>query len=29
VNGAPQNPARFLSRQSDDSPLAALNPRRR
>ena len=29
VNGAPQNPARFLSRQSEDSPLAALNPRRR
>lgn len=29
VNGAPQNPARFLSRQSADSPLAELNPRRR
>lgn len=28
VNGAPQNPARFLGRQSGDSPLAALNPRR-
>jgi len=29
VNGVPQNPARFLGRQSGDSPLAALNPRRR
>jgi murein DD-endopeptidase MepM/ murein hydrolase activator NlpD len=29
VNGAPQNPARFLSRQSADSPLAELSPRRR
>lgn len=29
VNGVPQNPARFLSRQSGESPLAALNPRRR
>ena len=29
VNGVPQNPARFLSRQSGDSPLAELNPRRR
>lgn len=29
VNGLPQNPARFLSRQSQDSPLAELNPRRR
>jgi lysostaphin len=29
VNGVPQNPSRFLSRQSADSPLAALNPRRR
>jgi len=29
VNGTPQNPARFLSRQSADSPLAELNPRRR
>jgi murein DD-endopeptidase MepM/ murein hydrolase activator NlpD len=28
VNGAPQNPARFLSRQSSDSPLAELSPRR-
>lgn len=28
VNGVPQNPARFLSRQAEDSPLAALNPRR-
>ena len=29
VNGAPQNPARFLGRQNTDSPLAELNPRRR
>jgi hypothetical protein len=29
VNGVPQNPARFLGRQSGDSPLAALSPRRR
>ncbi len=29
VNGTPQNPARFLSRQSGESPLAVLNPRRR
>lgn len=29
VNGVPRNPARFLTRQSDDSPLASLNPRRR
>jgi len=29
VNGSPQNPARFLSRQSPDSPLAELSPRRR
>jgi murein DD-endopeptidase MepM/ murein hydrolase activator NlpD len=29
VNGTPQNPARFLSRQNADSPLAELNPRRR
>lgn len=29
VNGVPQNPARFLGRQSGDSPLAELNPRRR
>ncbi len=29
VNGVPQNPARYLTRQSGDSPLAALNPRRR
>lgn len=29
VNGIPQNPARFLGRQSGDSPLAALSPRRR
>lgn len=29
VNGTPQNPARFLSRQSADSPLAELSPRRR
>ena len=29
VNGTPQNPARFLNRQSADSPLAELNPRRR
>jgi murein DD-endopeptidase MepM/ murein hydrolase activator NlpD len=29
VNGIPQNPARFLSRQSGDSPLAGLSPRRR
>lgn len=28
-NGVPQNPARFLGRQAGDSPLAALNPRRR
>jgi murein DD-endopeptidase MepM/ murein hydrolase activator NlpD len=28
VNGRPQNPARFLSRQSADSPLAELAPRR-
>ncbi len=29
VNGTPQNPARFLSRQRADSPLAELSPRRR
>jgi len=29
VDGVPRNPARFLVRQSDDSPLAGLNPRRR
>jgi murein DD-endopeptidase MepM/ murein hydrolase activator NlpD len=29
VKGVPQNPARFLSGQSGDSPLAALSPRRR
>ena len=29
VNGAPQNPARFLGRQKADSPLAELSPRRR
>lgn len=29
VNGVPQNPSRFLARQRGDSPLAALNPRRR
>jgi murein DD-endopeptidase MepM/ murein hydrolase activator NlpD len=29
VNGVPQNPSRFLSRQSGDSPLAALSPPRR
>ena len=28
VNGTPQNPARFLSRQAADSPLAQLSPRR-
>jgi murein DD-endopeptidase MepM/ murein hydrolase activator NlpD len=28
VNGRPQNPARFLSRQPADSPLSGLNPRR-
>ena len=27
LNGTPQNPARFLSRQASDSPLAALRPR--
>lgn len=29
VNGVAQNPARFLTRQSGDSPLAQLSPRRR
>lgn len=29
VNGTPQNPAKFLVRQTGESPLAALNPRRR
>ena len=29
VNGVPRNPARFLSRQSGDSPLSELSPRRR
>jgi murein DD-endopeptidase MepM/ murein hydrolase activator NlpD len=29
VNGVPQNPARFLSGQPGDSPLAALKPRKR
>jgi len=29
VNGVPQNPARYLSRQGADSPLAELAPRRR
>ncbi len=28
VNGRPQNPAHFLSRQRADSPLSGLNPRR-
>jgi len=28
VNGRPQNPALFLSRQPADSPLSGLNPRR-
>jgi murein DD-endopeptidase MepM/ murein hydrolase activator NlpD len=29
LKGVAQNPARFLGRQSGESPLAALNPRRR
>jgi murein DD-endopeptidase MepM/ murein hydrolase activator NlpD len=29
LNGVPQNPSRFLSRQTGTSPLAELNPRRR
>jgi murein DD-endopeptidase MepM/ murein hydrolase activator NlpD len=29
VNGVPQNPSRFLGRQSGESPLAGLSPRRR
>lgn len=29
VDSVPQNPARFLSRQTGDAPLAALNPRAR
>lgn len=29
LSGVPQNPSRFLSRQSGDSPLAELSPRRR
>lgn len=29
ANGLPQNPARFLSRQGTDSPLAELSPRAR